>query len=123
MGLFGWAVPGGVYLAERRYVPFALFAVAVWTAFGMGLALDGALAWPTAADLAGLDGGTSLLFRAAAAVKLLAGAPYLLAQVLGISGTFLDGRVHEQGTTLLAMAGVINVLAIGSAFDARKEAR
>jgi hypothetical protein len=123
LGLFGWVVPGGAYLSGRRYGSFALFAVAVWASFGVGLALDGGLAWPSAADLAGLDGGTSLMFRAAAAVKMLAGAPYLLAQALGVSGTFLEGRLHEQGTTLLAMAGVINVFAIGSALDARREAR
>jgi hypothetical protein len=70
-----------------------------------------------------VDGGTSLIFRAAAAVKALAGAPYLLAQAAGISGTFLEGRVHEQGTMLLAMAGVINTYAIGSALDSREEAR
>ncbi len=123
LALVGWIVPGGAYLASRRYVPFALFAAAVWAAFGAGLALQGGLAWPTAADLAGLDGGTSLMFRAGAAVKMLAGAPYWIAQAAGVSGTFLDGRVHEQGTTLLAMAGVINVFAIGTALDARKEAR
>jgi hypothetical protein len=121
LGLLGWVVPGGAYLASRRYVPFALFAVAVWTAFGAGLALQGGMAWPTAADLAGLDGGTSLMFRAGSAVKMLAGAPYLLAQAAGLSGTFLDSRVHEQGTTLLAMAGVINLFGIGSALDARKQ--
>jgi hypothetical protein len=63
------------------------------------------------------------MFRAGAAVKMLAGAPYWIAQAAGISGTFPEGRVHEQGTTLLAMAGVINVFAIGTALDARKEAR
>jgi hypothetical protein len=121
--LIGWVVPGGAYLVSRRYVPFALFAAAVWASFGLGLVLQGATAWPSAADLAGLDGGTSLMLRAGAAVKVLAGAPYWIAQAAGVSGTFLDGRLHEQGTTLLAMAGIINVFAIGSALDARKEAR
>jgi hypothetical protein len=123
LGLFGWVVPGGAYLAARRYVPFTLFAVAVWAAFGAGMALHGGFAWPTAGDLTGLDGGTALIFRAAAAVKMLAGAPYLVARIAGVSGTFLDGRLHEQGTTLLAMAGVINVYAVASALDARREAR
>jgi Family of unknown function (DUF6677) len=123
LALVGWIVPGGAYLASRRYWSFAMYAVAVWAAFGAGLALHGVLAWPTASDLAGVDGGTSLIFRAAAAVKALAGAPYLLAQAAGISGTFLEGRVHEQGTMLLAMAGVINTYAIGSALDSREEAR
>ena len=123
IALFGWMVPGGAYLASRRYVGFVLSASAVWVSFGAGLALHGAIAWPSAADLAGLDGGTALMLRAGAAVKLLAGAPYWIAQALGGSGGFLEGRVHEQGSTLLAMAGVINVFAIGSALDLRKEAR
>ena len=123
LGVFGWLVPGGAFLSARRYASFALFAVAVWASFGAGLALHGGLVWPAAGDLAGLDGGTALIFRAAAAVKMLAGAPYLVAQMSGESGSFLDGRLHEQGTTLLAMAGVINVYAIASALGARKEHR
>jgi hypothetical protein len=123
MAAFGWLVPGGAQLLMRRYVACGLFAAAVWTAFGAGIVLEGGGRWPGAAELAGLDGPTALLFRAGALAQALAGAPYLLAHWLGISGTFIEGRLHEHGTTLLAMAGTINLLAVSTALDRSKEAR
>jgi hypothetical protein len=122
LAAFGWLVPGGTYLLTRRYLSFVLFAGAVWSAFAAGVMLHGGAQWPAATDLAGLDGGTALFFRGGAIAKALAGAPYLLAQAFDLSGTFLDGRLHEPGTTLLAMAGVINALAISTALEARKAA-
>lgn len=118
---FGWLVPGGAYLLMRRYAQFALFAATVWLAFGAGFALHGLPGWPRAEELAGLDGVTALLLRAGAAGQALAGAPYLLAQVFGAPGPFLAGRLHEYGTTLLIFAGALNLLAISTAFDLRKE--
>jgi hypothetical protein len=107
----------------RRYGHFAIFAVLVWTTFAAGLALHGGLQWPQPAELQGLDTFTSLMFQAAAAAKLLAGAPFLLAQLAGGAPGFLDGRLHEYGTTLLLFAGLFNVLAISSALELRKEPR
>jgi hypothetical protein len=121
LAAFGWLVPGGAYLLMRRYVQFAIFAVIVVAAFAAGLAMHGGCRWPAPAELAGLDGFTALVFQAGAFAKLLAGGPYLLARVFDGSGTFLEGRVHEYGTTLLVMAGVVNVLAVSSALELRKE--
>jgi Family of unknown function (DUF6677) len=118
---FGWVVPGGAYLLMRRYLQFAIFAFVVWASFAAGLLLHGGFAWPQPADLAGLDGFTAFFFRAGAFAKALAGAPYVVALVSGEPGTFLDGRLHEYGTTLLVMAGGFNVLAVSSALDLRKE--
>ncbi len=118
---FGWLVPGGAYLLKRRYLQFAMFAFVVWTAAGAGLALHGGGGWPTGAELAGLDGFTAFMFRAGALAKMLAGAPYAATLLFSGEGSFLAGRVHEYGTTLLMMAGVANVLAISSALDLRKE--
>ena len=70
-------------------------------------------------ELAGLDGFTVLLFRAGAFGKALAGGPYLLVRMFGCSSTFLDGRMHEYGSTLLIMAGAANVLAVSSALEQR----
>jgi hypothetical protein len=117
---FGWLVPGGAYLLMRRYLQFAVFAVLVWAAFAAGLALHGSSQWPQPADLAGLDTFTALVFKGGALAKMLAGAPYLAAQFFDGS-SFLEGRLQEYGTTLLAMAGVLNALAISSALDLRKE--
>ena len=120
LAAFGWLVPGGAYLLMRRYLQFAFFAFIVWTAFGLGVALQGGWGWPQPAELAGLDTFTALVFRAGALAKLLAGGPYLLAGFAAGSSSFLDGRLHEYGSTLLMMAGLFNVLAVASALDLRK---
>ncbi|HUP03125.1 MAG TPA: DUF6677 family protein [Bryobacteraceae bacterium] len=117
----GWLVPGAAYLLLRRYLQAALFACAVWAAFGVGFALHGGLAWPHATDLAGLDGLTALLLRGGAAAQTLAGGPYLLAHLLGHATPFLDGRLREYGTTLFLFAGLLNTLAIFTATGVEKE--
>jgi hypothetical protein len=119
LAVFGWLVPGGAYLLMRRYVAFAVFAVVVVVAVVAGAVLQGGLRWPTTEELAGLDGFTALLFRAGAFGKALAGGPYLLVRMFGGSSTFLDGRMHEYGSTLLIMAGAANVLAVSSALEQR----
>ena len=107
LAVFGWLVPGGTYLLMRRYAQFAISAVLVSTAFAAGLALHGGLQWPQPAELQGLDTFTALVFQAGALAKLLAGGPFLLAQLFGGAHSFLDGRVHEYGTTMLLLAIVI----------------
>ena len=121
IALFGWVVPGGSYLLMRRYAQFAGFAIVVTAMFVAGLALQGGTAWPNAAELRGLDAFTSLVFQAGALPKVLAGAPYFVAQLFDGARPYLDGRLHEYGTTLLIMAGLCNVLAVSSALDLRKE--
>ena len=118
---FGWLAPGGAYLLMRRYLQFALFACVVWATFVMGYVLHGGPGFPRPDELAGLDGFTALLFKAGAIGQALAGAPYLLARIFGGPESFLAGRLHEYGNTLLIFAGVVNTLAISSAFDLRKE--
>ena len=120
---FGWLVPGGSYLLLRRYSQFAGFAVVVWTSFGAGLALQGGYQWPQPAELRGLDGFTTLLFKAGAITKLLAGGPFLLARLFGSSHSFIDGRLHEFGTTFLILAGLFNLLAVSNVFDLRNAER
>lgn len=123
LALFGWLVPGGAYLLRRRYVQFAGFAVLVSVTFACGLTLQGGYRWPQPSELQGLDNFTSLLFQAGAFAKMLAGGPFLLAQTLGNGHSFLDGRVHEYGTTLLSLAGIFNLLAVSSAFEMQDEER
>jgi hypothetical protein len=123
LALFGWLVPGGAYLLMRRYMQFAVFALLISVTFALGLALRGGYQWPQPAELHGLDGFTALVLQAGALAKALAGGPYLLARMLHATGSFLDGRLHEYGTTLLALAGLFNLLAVSNAFDLRKEDR
>jgi hypothetical protein len=120
LALFGWLVPGGAYLLMRRYLQFAFFAVLVSATFAVGLALDGGLQWPLPADLRGLDPATELIFKGGALAKLLAGCPYLFASFFANTHSFLDGRVHEYGSTLLVLAGLFNLLAVSNALELRK---
>jgi hypothetical protein len=120
LAAFGWLVPGGAYLLMRRYLPFAAFAVLVSTTFAAGLALRGGLQWPQPAELQGLDLFTALVFQAGALTKLFAGGPSLLAQFFDGGHGFLDGRLHEYGTTLLILAGLFNLLAVSNALELRK---
>ena len=117
LAAFGWLVPGGAYLLTRRYLQFGAFAAIVCAAFGAGIAMQGAVQWPTAQELSGLDPFTSYLFQAGALAKMLAGAPFLAASWMGAGDGFLAGRVHEFGTTLLLLAGIVNVMAISSALE------
>jgi len=117
---FGWLVPGGAYLLMRRYVQFAMFGSAVTAAVIAGVALQGGSGWPRPEELAGLDGFTAWMFQAGAAAKFLAGAPFLAASAIYDAGGFLSSRVHEYGSVLLMLAGVINVLGVSSALDQRE---
>jgi hypothetical protein len=123
LAAFGWLVPGGSYLLLRRYAEFAIFAVLVSVTFAAGLALHGGFLWPQPAELQGLDNFTALLFQGGALAKVLAGGPYLLALLFDGAHSFLDGRLHEYGTTLLVLAGLFNVLAISNALQLRKAER
>ena len=120
MVVFGWLVPGGAYLLMRRYAQFAVFASAVTAAVIAGVALQGGSGWPRPEELAGVGGFTALLFQAGAAAKFLAGAPFLAASAIYDAGGFLSSRVHEYGSVLLMLAGVINVLGVSSALDQRE---
>ena len=121
LAMVGWLVPGGTYLLMRRYLQFAVFALIVSATFAAGILLQGGSRWPQPAELAGLDPFTAWAFKAGALAKVLAGGPYLIAELFNGSSSFFSGRLHEQGSTLLMMAGVFNVLAVSSALDLRKE--
>ena len=122
VALFGWLVPGGAYLLLRRYAQFALFLLLVSSACAAGTALQGSNQWPQPAELQGLDGATTIMAQAGAVAKVLAGGPYLLARLLDGNHTFLTGRLHEYGTTLLTLAGLLNLLALADAMQLRTAA-
>ncbi len=110
--IFGWIVPGGAALVEKRYTRFAVVFVAVTLSVVAGIALGGASEMPGSGELQGLDGVSMLMARAGGVIRYVAGAPLLIANALGYSHSFLDGRLHEQGTTLLLVAGLFNLLAL-----------
>ena len=49
--------------------------------------------------------------------------PFLAAQFFGGPHSFLEGRLHEFGTTLLTLAGLFNLLAVSNALELRKAER
>lgn len=120
MAVFGWLVPGGGYLLIGRKRQFALFLLLVSTAFVAGIALHGGNQWPQPEDLRGLDSFSILLARAGALVKMLAGGPFLLSWLFDYSQGFLAGKLHEYGTVLLVVAGLLNLLALADAWELRK---
>lgn len=122
VALFGWLVPGGAYLLLRRYAQFALFLLLVSSACAAGTALQGGNQWPQPAELQGLDGVTAIMAQAGTLAKALAGGPYLLSRSLDGNHTFLTGRLHEYGTTLLTLAGLLNLLALADALQLRTAA-
>lgn len=118
--IFGWLVPGGAYLLARRYLQFALSLTLVCGATVAGIALHGANLWPQADELQGLDGVAAGLAQAGALARAMAGVPYWLARLCNYSQTFLHGQTHEYGGTLLALAGLFNLLALADGLELRK---
>ena len=100
--VFGWLVPGGAYLLERRYKQFTLRFLLILTAFGAGIAAEG-MSQP------GQPGSVALL---GTLVKMLAGGPYLVARLFTHSQLSISAPVHEYGSTLLIAAGLINLLVL-----------
>ena len=101
---FGWVVPGGAYLLNRRYKEFVLCFLLVSTVFAVGVALDG-MSQPPQSD------ATAMIGKGAEA---LAGFPCLFATFFIHSPLAITAPVHEYGATLLMAAGLINLLVLAS---------
>ena len=121
MAAAGWILPGGAHLMQRRYGRAAILAVVVCGMFAAGVAINGVASWPTQQDLEGLDGASKLLARAGWAAKAMAGGPFLVLRASGEPGDFASGFVHEYGTKLLVMAGLLNLLALVDALGQKEE--
>jgi len=117
-----WLVPGGGYLLARRYRQFGAFLLLVSAAFAAGVALGGGNLWPGPAELQGMEGLSALAARAGTLAKMMAGGPYLLARLCGYSQNLLEGGLHEYGTALLTLAGLLNLLALADAWELRRSA-
>lgn len=117
IGLAGWLVPGSGYLLTRRHWQFAVSSALIWSAFVAGIALHGGGLWIGPAELEGVDGFTGAVAWAGVVGKALAGAPFLLARIFYSAQSYVDGRLHEYGTTLLLMAGIMNLLALADSLE------
>lgn len=120
MAVFGWLVPGGAYLWNRRYTQFAIAMTLVCVATIAGMALGGANLWPQAGQLQGTDNFTGILAYAGGVARILAGLPYMLGLAGHYSVNLAAGETREYGTVLLALAGIFNVLALADALESRK---
>ena len=112
----GLVIPGAAHWLTGQRAKAALYGGMVLTLVIAGVSLNGSTAMPSPAELAGLDGTALLMFRAGAAVKALAGLPYLALSLFGYAPTFMAGIAHEYGTKLLTMAGLVNLLALADVY-------
>lgn len=116
----GWILPGGGYLMLRRYRQFALFLVVVSAATVAGVLLQGGNLWPAAGELQGLEGLAAMMARFGALAKAMAGGPYVVARLAGYSQGYVAGCLHEYGTALLTVAGLLNLMALADAWEMRR---
>jgi hypothetical protein len=117
----GLLMPGAAHWILGQRTKALIYGSMVLTLVAAGAWLHGANSMPTAAELDGVDGTARLMFLSGAAVKTLAGLPYLALPLAGYSQSFMSGLFNEYGTKLLAMAGLVNALALADAFN--KETR
>lgn len=112
-GLF---VPGAAHWMLGHRGKALVYGGMVLTLVATGAWMQGANTLPTAAELDGVDGTARLMFIGGAGVKASAGLPYFALSFAGYSQSFLAGIFTEYGTKLLAMAGLVNLLALADAF-------
>lgn len=117
----GWLVPGAAHWMAGERGKALIYGTMVLTLMAGGVMLQGANAMPNEADLVGADGTARLMFLAGGAVKAFAGLPFFALSLAGYSQSFLAGIQHEYGTKLLAMAGLVNLLALADALAKEKK--
>lgn len=120
--LAGLVVPGAAHWMLGQRGKAFIYSGMVLTLVAAGVWMQGANTMPNAAELDGVDGTARLMFLGGAAVKALAGLPYFALSLAGYSQSFTAGIVNEYGTKLLAMAGLVNLLALADAFTKEKSA-
>jgi Family of unknown function (DUF6677) len=102
-----WAVPGAAHLLLGRRKGL-IFLVILPAMFGLGLLLRGRI-FP-------VDFSQPLVALAALA-DVGAGAPYLLARVMGGGAGEVLAVTYEYGNTFLIVAGLLNTLVVIDAYD------
>jgi hypothetical protein len=103
-----WAFPGLGHLLLGRRLRAAVFAVVVFVAFVVGIALNGELATPHPGDP---------LSYLATFAALGNGALYFLARSLDLGQGVVTSAGFEFGNTFLLTAGMMNLLLILDTHD------
>ena len=104
----GWLVPGTAHLFLGRWVRAAVFTISILTMFGLGLAMQGRLY-----DMRPEQPLHIFAFIANAGV----GAPYILAERMGLGLGVLSNPSYDYGNTYLWVSGLLNYLIVLDAFD------
>jgi len=103
-----WVVPGAGHLWLGRTQKGLTFLVALPLMFAIGLWLEGQL-FP-------FELGPPLVALAAFA-DIGIGAPYLVAQAMGLGTGRVIAQSFEYGNAYLIVAGLLNMLVVLDAFD------
>ncbi len=108
-GLLAWLFPGLGHLFLRRRGKGLVLMGAILALFALGVAMDSRLQMHL-----GLEDPLAVLFSLA---QVGAGAPYLLARLLGYDAGLITSPSYEYGNTFTAVAGLLNILVILDALD------
>ncbi len=108
-GLLAWLLPGLGHLFLRRRGKGLVLMGSILALFVLGVAMDSRLQMHL-----GLEDPLAVLFSLA---QVGAGAPYLLARLLGYDAGLITSPSYEYGNTFTAVAGLLNILVILDALD------
>src|SRR5215470_3672353 len=104
----GWLVPGLAHILIGRWIRGLIFAACVLLMFVLGLAMHGKLY-----DLE----FTEPLHLFAFIANIGTGAPYWIAERLGLGIGTMTWPSYDYGTTYLWVCGLLNYLIVLDAFD------
>jgi hypothetical protein len=116
-GLLAWVWPGLGHLFLGRRGKGLILMGSILALFGLGVAMDSRLQLHL-----GLEDPLALLFSLA---QMGAGAPYVLARLLGYGYEMelVKSPTYEYGNTFTAVAGLLNILIILDALDTARGVR
>jgi hypothetical protein len=108
-GLLAWVWPGLGHLFLGRRGKGLVLMGSILALFVLGVSMDSALQLHL-----GLEDPLALLFSLA---QMGAGAPYVIARLLGYEAGVVTSPTYEYGNTFTAVAGLLNILVILDALD------
>ena len=108
-GLLAWVWPGLGHLFLGRRGKGLVLMGSILALFVLGVGMDSALKLHL-----GLEDPLAFLFSLA---QMGAGAPYVIARLLGYEAGVVTSPSYEYGNTFTAVAGLLNILVILDALD------
>jgi hypothetical protein len=108
-GLLAWVWPGLGHLYLGRRGKGLVLMDSILALFVLGLGMNSSLQLHL-----GLEDPLALLFSLA---QMGAGAPYVVARLLGYDAGLVTSPSYEYGNTFTAVAGLLNILVILDALD------